>query len=134
MLLIDLWATWCSPCVGEIPTFIDLQQRFGEQGLVIVAIAFESEDEEEESRRERLRAFVDQQDINYLVLDGQVPRDSDEPLPGLENVRGVPVEILIGRDGTLVAVRNGYGYSKRWARKLERELVELLAAPVSRSE
>ena len=39
VLLVDLWATWCPPCVGEIPTFIDLQERLGERGLVIVAIA-----------------------------------------------------------------------------------------------
>jgi thiol-disulfide isomerase/thioredoxin len=129
VLLIDLWATWCPPCLGEIPTFIDLQQRLGERGLVVVAIAFESEDEEEESRRERLRTFVEQQGINYLVLDGRAPRDSAEALPGLKNVQGFPVEILIDRNGDPVDVRNGYKYTKRWARKLERELVELLDAP-----
>lgn len=131
VLLIDLWATWCPPCLSEIPTFIDLQERLGERGLVIVAIAFESEDEEEESRRERLRAFVEHQGINYLVLDGRAPRDSAEALPGLKNVGGFPVEILIDRNGAPVNVRNGFGYKKRWARKLERELVELLDAPAA---
>jgi len=129
VLLIDLWATWCPPCLEEIPTFIDLQKRLGERGLVIVAIAFESEDEEEQSRRERLRAFVEHHGINYLVLDGRAPVDSAEALPGLKNVKGFPVEILIDRNGDAVEVRNGYGYTKRWARKLERELIELLDAP-----
>ena len=130
VLLIDLWATWCTPCLGEIPTLIDLQKRLGERDLVIVAIAFESEDEEEQSRRERLRAFVEHYGINYLVLDGRAPQDSPEALPGLKNVQGFPVEILIDRNGDPVDVRNGYKYTKRWARKLERELVELLDAPV----
>jgi hypothetical protein len=74
----------------EIPTLTDLQKRLGERGLVIVAIAFESEDEEGESRRARLRKFVAEHDINYLVLDGRAPMDSDEALPGLQNVKGFP--------------------------------------------
>jgi thiol-disulfide isomerase/thioredoxin len=129
VLFVDLWGTWCPPCIGEIPTFIDLQEKLGERGLVIIAVAFESEDEESASRRDRLRAFVKEQGINYLVLDGQEPRDSDQAFPGLRNVKGFPVEILIGRDGRVVDVRNGYAYSKRWARRLERELVELLTEP-----
>jgi len=129
VLLVDLWGTWCPPCVDEIPTLVDLQERLGERGLIVVAIAFEDEDEDGGSRREMLRAFVEQHRINYLVLDGQAPQDADEALPDLKNVRGFPVEILIGRDGRPVDVRNGYGYSKRWARKLERELVELLDTP-----
>jgi thiol-disulfide isomerase/thioredoxin len=129
VLLIDLWGTWCPPCLEEIPTLVDLQQRLGERGLVIVGVAFESEDEEEQARRERLRAFVEQHGINYLVLDGQAPVDTEESLPGLKNVKGFPVEILVDRNGDSVDVRNGYGYSRRWARKLERELAELLGAP-----
>lgn len=129
VLLVDLWGTWCPPCTTEIPVLIDLQNRLGGRGLVIVAIAFEDEDEEEALRRGRLRAFVEEHGINYLVLDGRSPGDPDEALPGLRNVRGLPVEILVGRDGRLVDVRNGYGYTKRWARRLERELTELLEAP-----
>ena len=34
VVLVDLWGTWCPPCITELPTFIDLQSRYGEQGLV----------------------------------------------------------------------------------------------------
>ncbi len=37
-----------------------------------------------------------------------------------------PVEILIDRDGRVIEARNGFGYKKKWARKLEAKLVELL--------
>jgi thiol-disulfide isomerase/thioredoxin len=125
VLLVDLWGTWCPPCVSEIPTFIDLQERLGERGLVIVAIAFES-DEDVQARRERLREYVAHYGINYLVLDGGSPEVFGEALPELKNVRGFPIEIVLDREGGVVDVRNGYGYKKRWARKLEGELVELL--------
>jgi len=128
VLLIDLWATYCPPCLTEIPTFVELQDRFGARGLVIVGIAFEAEEDPEE-RRSRLRAFAEQHGVDYLVLDGGTWSTLPEALPGLRNVRGMPVEILVGRDGRVVEARNGYGYKKRWARKLEETLDDLLGPP-----
>jgi thiol-disulfide isomerase/thioredoxin len=125
VLLIDLWATYCPPCLTEIPTFVELQERLGERGLIIVGIAFEAEDDPEE-RRSRLRAFAEQRGLNYLILDGGNWSTLPEALPGLRNVRGMPVEILVDRDGRVVEARNGYGYKKRWAKKLEETLNELL--------
>ena len=127
MLLIDLWATYCPPCLTEIPTFIDLQERLGDRGLVVVGIAFEAEEDPQE-RRGRLREFVEQREINYLILDGGTWSDLPVALPGLQGVRGMPVEILVDRDRRVVEARNGYGYKKRWARKLEATLIELLDA------
>jgi len=125
VVLIDLWATYCPPCLTEIPTFVELQARLGERGLIIVGVAFEAEDDPEE-RRSRLRAFGKQRGINYLILDGGTWSALPEALPGLRNVRGMPVEILVDRDGRVVEARNGYGYKKKWAKKLEETLTELL--------
>jgi thiol-disulfide isomerase/thioredoxin len=128
VILVDLWATWCPPCISEIPTLIDLQRKYGDRGLVIVAIAFEGE-ESPEPRREKLRQFVAQHDINYLVLDGGVPQQSETALPTIRNVRGFPVEILIDRTGRVASARNSYGFKKSWVRKLTREIESLLDAP-----
>ena len=128
VVLVDLWATWCPPCISEIPTFIALQKEFGERGLVVVAIAFEGEDRPE-ARRRRLQEFIAEHGINYLVLDGGVPEHFENALPAVRNVRGFPVEILIDRAGRVTADRNGYGYKKRWARKLRREIESLLGEP-----
>ena len=125
VVLVDLWATWCPPCLSEIPTLADLERRYRDRGLVVVAIAFEDGDAPD-ARRERLRAFVEEHDIPYLVLDGGRPDDFAEALPTVRGVRGLPVEILIDRDGRVVAARNGYGYKKRWAKKLDREIDDLL--------
>ena len=54
VVLVTLWGTWCPPCVSEIPTFNDLQERYGADSLVIVAIAFEKTDDPG-SRRDHLR-------------------------------------------------------------------------------
>lgn len=125
VILVELWGTWCPPCLTEIPTLIDLQKRHGERGLIVLAIAFE-EREDAGERRKALRAFSEAHRINYLVLDGGSTSDFETALPAVRNVRGLPVEIIVDRQGRVVTSRNGYGYKKRWARKLERELVELL--------
>lgn len=127
VVLVELWGTWCPPCLTEIPTLVDLQTRYRDAGLRIVAIAFENEEEPAERTR-RLREFVEERGINYLVLDGGTPETFEKALPSMRGVRGFPVEILIDRSGRVVTARNGYGYKKRWARKLEREIRELLAA------
>ena len=129
VLLIDLWATWCPPCISEIPTLVELQTRYGDSGLVIVAIAFEAEDREDQ-RRVGLQEFVEQRGINYLVLDGGTPESFETALPTVKNVRGFPVEILVDRGGKVTTARNGYGFKKKWANKLRREIESLLSAPV----
>ncbi len=125
VVLVDLWATWCPPCISEIPTLVDLQRRFGERGLIIVAIAFEAE-EGPDLRREHLLEFIADQGINYLVLDGGPPEDFESALPSVRDVRGFPVEILVDRTGRVTQARNGYGFKKSWARKLGRDIESLL--------
>jgi len=127
VVLVDLWGTWCPPCLSEIPTFIDLQAKYGDRGLVIVGIAFEDEEQAEE-RRVKLARFVEEHELNYLVLDGGRPERFETALPNVQHVRGFPVEILIDRDGNVTASRNGYGYKKKWAAKLAGEIERLLGS------
>ena len=125
IVLLDLWGTWCAPCIGEIPTLNDLQARYGDHGLQIVGIAFERIEDDAE-RRAHLEKFAAEHRIGYLLLDGGWVREFEDVLPTIRDVKGFPIEVVIGRDGEVVDIRNGYGYSKRWARKLEKELAGLL--------
>ncbi len=125
VVYITLWGTWCPPCISEIPTLIDLQQKYYENGLVIVAIAFEA-NEEVKPRQERLRKFMDEYNINYLVLDGGTPDNFENVFPSIQNAQGLPIEILISRKGKIEVVRNSYGFSDVWTGKLEHEIKTLL--------
>jgi thiol-disulfide isomerase/thioredoxin len=125
VVLVTLWGTWCPPCVSEIPTLNRLQRAYAEAGLVVVAIAFEKEPNPD-VRRRLLRDFVAQHRIRYSVLDGGTTDEFSKALPQVNNVKGLPVEIIIDRTGTVADCRSGRGYSKAWARKLEKRLVALL--------
>lgn len=127
VVLVDLWATWCPPCLSEIPTLVEVQEQYGDRGFVIVAIAFEAEEGEE--RRTRLREFATRHGINYLILDGGPPERFEAALPTVKNVHGFPVEILVDRTGRVRSARNGYGFKKKWARRLRSEIEALLNEP-----
>jgi len=126
VVFITIWGTWCPPCRSEIPTFIDLQKKYKEAGLVILAIAFEK-NEDENLRREKLISFVDEQKINYMILDGGDVSEFSNALPQIEDVDGLPIEIFIGVNGNVIEIRNGYGYSESWAEELEENFQNLLA-------
>lgn len=126
VMFITIWGTWCPPCRSEIPTFIDLQKKYKDEGLVILAIAFEK-NEDNLARKEYLQTFVDEQNINYLVLDGGDTSEFSYALPQIEDVDGLPIEIFIDRTGKVFETRNGFGYTESWAEELEEDLQNLLA-------
>lgn len=126
VLFVTLWGTWCPPCVSEIPTLNDLQRRYADDGLTVVAIAFEKI-EPPDQRRQHLRDFAREHSIEYLILDGGDVTEFADALPMLDDVKGLPIEIVIDRSGAVIDCRNGYGYKKSWARKLEDRLKALLA-------
>ncbi len=64
VLLVNFWATWCAPCREEIPEFIETQDKFREQGLILVGIAID--------QKERVEAFSKEFAINYPVVVGDL--------------------------------------------------------------
>lgn len=60
LLVINFWATWCAPCLEEMPVFVRLQQKYGTKGLQIVGIAADS--------AANSRKFAEKLKINYPIL------------------------------------------------------------------
>ena len=89
VVLLNFWATWCAPCRKEIPSLIQAQKRYGDQGLQILGLAVDE--------LETVRKYAEQFNINYpLLVDAiNVVKLQDK----LEGGAGLPVSILIDRDG-----------------------------------
>lgn len=47
---VDYWATWCHPCVDEFPHTVELFEKYGEQGLVVIAVSFDVPEDEQKVR------------------------------------------------------------------------------------
>jgi len=63
-VVLNFWATWCEPCKIEMPSFVDLQKKYGPQGLQIVGVAMDDAEDKD------ITGFAKKMGVNYLVLRG----------------------------------------------------------------
>jgi len=100
VVLIDFWATWCGPCVKEIPHLRGVYKEFHDQGFEIVGISLDRAD----NLMERLafRAWLWRRGVCWPQhLDG---RGWETPLARELNIHGIPTTILLDREGRVVDV------------------------------
>jgi thiol-disulfide isomerase/thioredoxin len=88
VILLNFWATWCGPCKAEIPGFVELQDQFNDD-LVIVGYSVDD-------TADKARAFAQEFKINYPVLLGEGREDVQE---AFGPIYGIPVSVLIAKDG-----------------------------------
>jgi thiol-disulfide isomerase/thioredoxin len=51
VILVNLWATWCVPCLKELPEFVELQQQYGSQGLKVIPVSMDDPAEIESAKK-----------------------------------------------------------------------------------
>ena len=89
VILLNFWATWCGPCKAEIPGFVELQQQYGKDGLVVVGYSVDDE-------APKARAFANEYKMNYPVLLGLGREDVQD---AYGPIWGIPASFIISRDG-----------------------------------
>ena len=97
-LLLNFWASWCGPCLEEMPALNQAQQKFGDHGAIVLGIAMDEPD--------RVRAFLATHPVSYPILLGQLtpPRTSLQ----LGDTREMlPYSVLIDADGRILATHAG---------------------------
>jgi len=95
-VLLNFWATWCSPCKVEMPWFVDLQNRYANDGLVILGVAMDDSD------TPKIAQFASEMGVNYPVLLG-----TDQVSEEYGNVQYLPTSFYIDRDGKIVGKGTG---------------------------
>lgn len=99
VVLVDLWGTWCNPCLREVPHLIRLQNEFGDDGLQIVGVNFE---QGRDVDLDRLQEFIESMGINYPCVLGNKEIKSQVP-----DFRGFPTLIALDRRGKVRATLVG---------------------------
>lgn len=112
-LLLNVWASWCAPCVEEMPELEQFSRQQDANGVQVVGIALDDE--------AAVQSFLQRVPVTYpILLDQAGPADSSVQLG---NRRGVlPYSVLVSADGRLLKQRIGpfeRGEIARWARQQE---------------
>lgn len=98
VVLVDFWATWCGPCVAEIPNVLEQYQKYHDKGFEVVGISLDED-------RETLEKFVAEQKIPWPILFEKPGGEGwRHPLATFYGISGIPTVILIGRDGNVVTL------------------------------
>lgn len=113
VIVVNFWATWCTPCREEIPEFIEAQKKYGDQGLMFVGIAIDQVD--------KVKMFNKEFGINYPVLVGNMNTWSLLEAAGNRH-SALPYTVVINRSGELVENYLGRVNLK----KLEKLVIPLL--------
>jgi len=89
-LLVNFWATWCPPCVSEMPELVELQKDFAGKNFQIIGIGIDS--------RSNMQDFAKKHQISYPLLVGGMEGTAVSKQFGNE-AGGLPFTVLITADG-----------------------------------
>ena len=97
-LVLNFWASWCAPCVEEMPALDRVSHKFGEHAPIVIGIAMDDP--------AHVRAFLAAHPVHYLVLIGRMTTpDTSVQLGDVGQV--LPYSVLIGADGRISATHEG---------------------------
>lgn len=96
-VLLNFWATWCTPCRTETPFLQRIHERYGSRGLRVIGVSMDSPGSVAD-----IRAFVEEMDVTYRILHD--PRQQ-----GMDRFRllGLPATFVLDRDGRIRFARIG---------------------------
>ena len=96
--MVNFWATWCPPCLKEIPEFIRLQERYGPKGVQFVGIAIDGVNQ--------VTGFMARLQMNYPVLMAE-REGLDLARAAGNRLGGLPFTVVIDREGKAASVELG---------------------------
>ena len=97
VIILDFWATWCVPCKAEIPGFIGLQKKYGNQGLQMIGLSVDDS-------LPTAKKYADEMKMNYPVL---LAEGKEDILEAYDPIPSIPVSVVIGRDGKICSKHLG---------------------------
>jgi len=108
VILLNFWATWCGPCKAEIPSLVELQEKYADD---LVVLGFSVDDP-----AEKIRPYAEEYKVNYPMLVGNGREDVQNAFGPL---LGIPVSVIIGRDGVIAKKHTGIATKEQFEREIK---------------
>ena len=89
VVVLNFWATWCPPCVEEMPSLVELQQRLKDKGVIVLAVSLDADEA-------AYHKFLKDHGVNLLTV-----RDPDLKSSNLYGTFKYPETYIIDRNGIL---------------------------------
>jgi thiol-disulfide isomerase/thioredoxin len=112
VVVLDFWATWCGPCLAELPTFNRIHEKYAGRGVKVVGIAVQS------GWSEDVKPYLEKYGIKYPILIG------DDDIVEKYGVFGFPTTYILNKEFKVHRKFTGELLDRN---RLEREIESLLA-------
>jgi peroxiredoxin len=120
VVLLNIWATWCKPCVREMPALQRLHERLGPRGLEVVAVSVDTYVPAIRAGGADIRGFADELGLTFTIL-----HDPDGRIERLFRATGLPVTVVIDREGR---IRERVFGAREWDEPQHASAIEKLLA------
>jgi thiol-disulfide isomerase/thioredoxin len=115
VVLVDFWATWCGPCVAEMPNVLAAYEKYHDKGFEVIGVSLDEDPQ-------AVLDFVEERNIPWPILYSHEAGGWKHPLAVKYGINGIPTVILVGRDGRVVSL-------DARGERLGEQLETLFAAP-----
>ncbi len=101
VVLVNMWATWCGPCVAEMPEIVKMQDEYRDKGFEVIGL------NQSDEPAELIKSFATKHNLNYQLgwSDAALFAEFNK----ITRLNGIPQTILINRDGKMTGVFAGGG-------------------------
>ena len=100
VVYVDFWATWCGPCRDAFPWMVEMQNKYRDQGLKIIALSLDT-------NHDMAREFAEELNANFTI-----GFDDSGEVADYFKVKGMPTSVVIGRDGRVIKKHEGFTVDK----------------------
>ncbi|MEK6261973.1 MAG: redoxin family protein [Planctomycetota bacterium] len=100
VVLVDFWATWCGPCIGELPNVKENYKKYHDKGFDVVGISLDRS-------RAALDKFIEKEELPWAQLyDEEIQKGTgwNHPVARYYGISGIPAAILVDQDGKVVSM------------------------------
>lgn len=98
VVLVDFWASWCGPCIGELPNMKANLSRYGDAGFAIVGVNLDS-------KREAYEKCVREKEITWENIVGDEAAGWNNPLATYYGINAIPTAILVDKEGKVISLQ-----------------------------